>query len=141
MGKTAKYLPVGFALAVASACSGTRPVHDSSIELTSPLRVDSQPATAARDADKCSAWRYDATRLATDFGKMQEVDSAAWGALCYQYSCSAVGTADLQGEPYNIRVNAGGWITLSSKTRTTRYFIQPASTSSFVDQCNCCEED
>jgi hypothetical protein len=108
--------------------------------LETPLARQSDESMLPRDALQCGRWDYDGEKLAVDFGRMREVNSADWGRLCYTYACSYTANVTYEKKPYRVWVNAGGWVVLSSLDgRESRFFVSDVSSESFVGSCNCCE--
>lgn len=102
------------------------------------IRLDAE--TAERDRDVCAGWKYEVARLSEDMALMREVDVGEWGRSCYQYACSAVGKSRVEGHPYSIEVNAGGWMALKSEdTSQVRYLITEKQVAGFLATCDCCD--
>lgn len=129
-----------------SSCGVERPLapsqshvaNDIALEAALVRRVDD--SMLPRDSKQCERWEYDAANLAVDFARMREVASEDWGRLCYTYACSYTGSATYQTLKYQIEVNAGGWIILSSPERQSdRFFVSDEESTSFLDSCDCCE--
>ncbi len=134
-------------LALSGCVDSSVSAHSASVDkpdiaLAGPLALDVDTSVLARDSKACADWSYDANRLITDFRKLREVDSTDWGRRCYTYACSYTGEGTYDGTIYQVRANAGGWVTLSplDKPSGSRYFVAEEKLPSFIEACNCCED-
>ena len=99
-----------------------------------------EPGLSERDAEQCRSWKYDGSSLKKNLRDMKQVSTMQWGRRCYQYSCSAVGEAEIEGRIYRVEVNAGGWISLDTPGEESKIWASDKQMPGFLAACNCCED-
>lgn len=108
--------------------------------LRGDLVVTVDAGLAERDADQCRSWKYDHSSQKKDLLAMKRVSTMQWGRRCYQYACSAVGEAEMEGRLYRVEVNAGGWISLDTPGEESTIWAAETQIPGFLAACNCCED-